>query len=330
MQTRTLGTTTLSAIGLGLMGMSDFYGSKATRDDNESIKTIHAALEAGITLFDTADFYGVGHNESLLAKAFASAPKNQLENAFVSLKFGALRSPDGGFIGFDGRPAAIKNFAAYSLQRLGLEVIDLYQPARIDPNVPLEDTVGAVSELIQAGYVRHLGMSEVGADQLRRAHAIHPVTALQIEYSLASRIIEAEILPTARELGIGIVAYGTTSRGLLTGAMPTLESTDFRAHSPRFTGENLTKNLERVEQLKNIAAKYNKTAAQMAIAWVLSRGQDIIPIIGTSKTSRLLENIAALEISITSADLLELETVFAHGAMAGERYAAQQLQAVPH
>ncbi len=333
MNQRTLGKNgpKVSALGLGLMGMSDFYGSKASRDDAESLKTIHAALEAGITLLDTGDFYGVGHNELLLAEALRQAPQSQRDRAFISVKFGALRAPDGGFSGFDARPAAVKNFAAYSLQRLGVDAIDLYQPARTDPTVPFEETVGAVAELIQAGYVRYLGVSEVNADQLRRAHAVHPVTALQIEYSLATRVIEPEILPVARELGIGVVAYGAMSRGLLTDSLQNqFEPGDFRAHAPRFSGDNLKNNLERVETLKSMAARKGRTAAQLAVAWVLSRGDDIVPLVGTTKRSRLAENLGALEVKFDAADLSELETVFAPGVMSGERYAPHGLQTVPH
>jgi aryl-alcohol dehydrogenase-like predicted oxidoreductase len=327
METRNLGTTgrTVSALGLGLMGMSDFYGTKASRDDAESLATIQAALAAGITLINTGDFYGVGHNELLLGQAL----KGQRDKALVSVKFGALRSPKGEFIGFDARPAAVKNFAAYTLQRLGTDVIDIYQPARVDPNVPLEDTIGAVAELIQQGFVRYLGVSEMNAEQLRRAHKVHPVTALEIEYSLATRIIEPEILPTARELGISIVAYGALSRGLLSGNLDTnFAPTDFRAHTPRFQGDNLTKNLSKVGSLKNIATRLNATPAQLAIAWVMAQGKDIITLIGTSKRSRLAENLGATKIKLTPEILSELNTLFAPGAMAGDRYNAQGMMAV--
>jgi aryl-alcohol dehydrogenase-like predicted oxidoreductase len=327
METRNLGTTgrTVSALGLGLMGMSDFYGTKASRDDAESLATIQAALAAGITLINTGDFYGVGHNELLLGQAL----KGQRDKALVSVKFGALRSPKGEFIGFDARPAAVKNFAAYTLQRLGTDVIDIYQPARVDPNVPLEDTIGAVAELIQQGFVRYLGVSEMNAEQLRRAHKVHPVTALEIEYSLATRIIEPEILPTARELGISIVAYGALSRGLLSGNLDTnFAPTDFRAHTPRFQGDNLTKNLSKVGSLKNIATRLNATPAQLAIAWVMAQGEDIITLIGTSKRSRLAENLGATKIKLTPEILSELNTLFAPGAMAGDRYNAQGMMAV--
>jgi aryl-alcohol dehydrogenase-like predicted oxidoreductase len=307
------------------MGMSDFYGSKATRNDAESLATIQAALDAGVTLFNTGDFYGTGHNELLLGRALAG----RRDQVVISVKFGVLRSPAGGFLGLDCRPAAVKNFAAYSLQRLGVEVIDVYQPARVDPAVPLEDTVGAVADLITEGKVRYLGVSEMSADQLRRAHAVHPVAALEIEYSLATRVIEAEILPVARALGIGIVAYGALSRGLLTDTFdPALEAGDFRAHAPRFQGENLTHNLRLVATLRSIAARIGCTVAQLAIAWVLARGEDIVTLIGTSKRSRLDENLQALAVSLTAQDIAELDAVFVPGAMAGDRYDAQQMHIV--
>jgi aryl-alcohol dehydrogenase-like predicted oxidoreductase len=324
MRTRNLGAQgpAVSAIGLGCMGMSDFYGSKASRDDAESLATIGAALDAGVTLLDTGDFYGMGHNEALVAKAIAG----RREGVFLSVKFGAQRSHSGAFLGFDGRPVAVKTFAAYSLQRLGVEVIDLYQPARVDPAVPLEETVGAVADLIKEGKVRYLGVSEMNAAQLRRAHAVHPVAALQIEYSLATRVIEPEILPTARELGVAIVAYGALSRGLLTNSFDgKLPLGDFRAHSPRFTGANLAHNLDRVAVLREIAAAKGCSAAQLAIAWVLARGEDIIPIVGTTKRSRLPEILGALDIELDAGDLARLEEAFPPGAIAGERYPVQQM-----
>ncbi len=327
MRTRQFGPRgpAVSAIGLGCMGMSDFYGTPESRDDASSARTIAAALDAGITLFDTGDFYGAGHNEALLGRALAG----RRDRAFISVKFGVLRSPDGAFLGFDGRPAAVKNFAAYSLRRLGVDVIDLYQPARGDPAVPLEDTIGAVADLIREGKVRHLGLSEASAAQLRRAHAVHPVTALQIEYSLATRFIEPEILPAARELGIGIVAYGPLSRGLLAGALDgTFAEGDFRAHVPRLTGENFARNRDLVGVLQAIASRRGCTAAQLAIAWVLSQGEDIVPIVGTTKPERLAANLRALDIVLDARDKAELDAAFPPRAFAGERYAAQQMHLV--
>jgi len=315
----------VSAVGLGCMGMSDFYGSKATRDDAESEATIRAAVDAGITLLDTGDFYSCGHNEMLIARALAG----QRDRVAICVKFGVLRTPSGGFGGLDGRPAAVKNFAAYSLQRLGTEVIDVYQAARVDPAVPLEDTVGAVTDLIKEGKVRYLGVSEMSAEQLRRAHAVHPVSALQIEYSLATRVIETEILPTARSLGVGIVAYGALSRGLLTAALPsTFAPHDFRAHAPRFQGTNLERNRRQVERLKSLAERIGCTPAQLAIAWVLARGDDIVALIGTTKRARLAENLAALDVRLAPADVAELDALFAPGAIAGERYDERQMTIV--
>jgi aryl-alcohol dehydrogenase-like predicted oxidoreductase len=327
MEMRKLGTTgsEVSALGLGLMGMSDFYGTKTSRNDMESLATIQAALEAGITLINTGDFYGVGHNEMLLGQAL----RGQRNKALVSVKFGALRSPRGEFLGFDARPAAVKNFAAYSLQRLGTDVIDIYQPARVDPNVPLEDTIGAVAELIQQGFVRYLGVSEMNAEQLRRAHKVHPVAALEIEYSLATRIIEPEILPVARELGISTIAYGALSRGLLSGNLDTnFAPTDFRTHTPRFQGDNLTQNLGKVEALKTIASGLGATPAQLALAWVMAQGDDIITLIGTSKRSRLAENLGATKLELSPDVLNELNTLFAPGTIAGDRYNAHGMMAV--
>jgi aryl-alcohol dehydrogenase-like predicted oxidoreductase len=298
----------VSAIGLGCMRM-------ASRDDG--IATIRAALDAGINLLDTGDFYGMGHNEMLVGRAL----EGRRDDAVLSVKFGAMRSPTGAFLGFDGRPKAVKNFAAYSLQRLGVDVIDIYQPGRVDPDVPIEDTVGAIADLIQEGKVRYLGLSEAGVAHLRRAHAVHPVTALEIEYSLATRMIEPEILPAARELGIGIVAYGVVSQGLLLGTIEgPLPPGDPRAQLfPRFQGDNLLHNLQRVAVLKELAAAKGLSPAQVAIAWVLSRGDDIVPLIGMSRPSRLPENLAPLDLELTPADLATLDEAFAPGAILGDR-----------
>ena len=327
MKMRTLGKSdlTVSALGLGCMGMSDLYGTASSRDDATSLDTIHAALDAGITLFDTGDFYGSGHNESLLSRALAA----RRAGTVVSVKFGVLRTPGGGFGGIDGRPAAVRNFAAYSLRRLGVGVIDIYQPARLDPAVPLEDTIGAIADLIREGKVRYLGVSELDAAQLRRAHAVHPVTALEIEYSLASRDIEREILPAARELGIGVIAYGALSRGLLSGVLDTtFAPADFRAHAPRFQGTNLARNLAKVDELRVIARRLGITPAQLAIAWLLDRGDDIVPLIGTVRRARLVENLGALDVALTDAERAALETAFPPGAFVGERYPAAQMSLV--
>ena len=313
--------TQLSALGLGCMGMSDAYGPA---DRTESIATIHTALDAGITLLDTGDFYGMGHNELLLQEALTG----RREEVFIAVKFGALRSPDGSFIGFDGRPAAVKTSLAYTLKRLGTDYIDLYQPARLDPTVPIEETVGAISEMVQAGYVRQIGLSEVGADTIRRAHAVHPISWLQIEYSLLDRGIEAEILPTVRELGMTVTAYGVLSRGLLSGhwsKQRSEQAQDYRRHLPRFSGENLERNLSLVEALRQIAQEQKATVAQLAIAWVLSRGNDIIPLIGARRRDRLQEALGALELQLSAADLAQIEAAVPPDAVAGDRYNADQM-----
>ncbi|MEI1375445.1 aldo/keto reductase [Nostoc sp. UHCC 0926] len=313
---------TISALGLGCMGMSDFYGPA---DREESIATIHAALDAGVTLLDTGDFYGMGHNELLLQEALAGRRR---EDVFIAVKFGALRSPDGKFLGFDGRPEAVKTSLAYTLKRLGTDYIDLYQPARLDPRVPIEDTVGAISEMVKAGYVRQIGLSEVGADTIRRAHAIHPISWLQIEYSLLSRGIENDILPTVRELGIAVTAYGVLSRGLLSGHWSkerSEQAQDPRGHLPRFSGENLDRNLLLVEALRLIAQEYSATLAQVAIAWVLSRGNDIVPLIGARSRDRLNEALGALDLHLGEDDLARIEAAVPLDAVAGDRYAPEQM-----
>jgi len=322
MQTRTLGDNgpQVSALGLGCMGMSGLYGPA---DEAESIATIHAALDAGINLFDTGDFYGMGHNEMLLHKAMAGQPRDRF---FVCVKFGGMRAPNGTFIGFDGRPVAVKNFLAYTLRRLGTDHVDLYQPSRVDPSVPIEDTVGAIAEMVKAGYVRYIGLSEAGSNMIRRAHAVHPIAALQIEYSLVSRGIEADILPTLRQLGISVTAYGVFSRGLLTGSFPGAASAspgDIRGHFPRFQGENLHRNQEMIARLKEIAKQKNLSVAQLATAWVLSRGEDIIPLIGTKRRDQLAESIAALSHSLSAEDLAALDRAVPVGSVAGDRYAPE-------
>ncbi|WP_336111908.1 aldo/keto reductase [Streptomyces sp. PTD9-10] len=324
MRTRTLGTTgpQVSALGLGCMGMSALYGDA---DRAESVATIHAALEAGVTLLDTGDFYGMGHNEMLIGEALRSAPAARREQAQVSVKFGALRGPDGGWTGYDGRPAAVRNFAAYSLQRLGVDHIDVYRIARLDPDVPIEETVGAIAELIEQGYVRHLGLSEVGAETVRRAAATAPIADLQIEYSLISRGIEQSILPTTRELGISVTAYGVLSRGLISGHFSRdrqLAANDFRAYSPRFQGDNLQHNLNLVDALRKIAEQKGVTVAQIAIAWVLTRGEDIVPLIGARTRERLSESLGALDVTLDESDLTAIEQAVPADAAAGDRYPA--------
>jgi aryl-alcohol dehydrogenase-like predicted oxidoreductase len=327
MHTRSLGSTgpQVSALGLGCMGMSALYGDT---DRTESVATIHAALEAGVTLFDTGDFYGMGHNEMLIGEALRAAPEALREQALISVKFGALRDLDGRWYGFDGRPAAVKNFAAYSLQRLGVDHLDVYRIARVDPDVPIEETIGAIAELVQAGHVRHIGLSEAGADTIRRAAATAPIADLQIEYSLISRGIECRILPTTRELGIGITAYGVLSRGLISGHFTRdrqLAANDFRAYSPRFQGENLQHNLDLVEALHKIAEQKGVTVAQLAIAWVLSRGEDIVPLVGARRRDRLTETLGALDVTLDEADLAAIEEAVPGGAAAGERYPEAQM-----
>ncbi|MEV7670338.1 aldo/keto reductase [Streptomyces sp. NPDC000963] len=330
--TRPLGATgpRVSALGLGCMGMSALYGES---DRAESIATIHAALDAGVTLLDTGDFYGMGHNELLIAEALRTAPAAAREQALTSVKFGALRTVEGGFTGYDGRPAAVKNFAAYSLQRLGTDHIDVYRIARVDPDVPIEETVGAIAELVEAGHVRHVGLSEVGADTLRRAAAVTPISDLQIEYSLISRSIEEKILPTARELGIGITAYGVLSRGLISGHFTRdreLAPGDFRGMSPRFQGENLQRNLDLVDRLRTVAEAKGASVAQTAIAWVLAQaerwGADIVPLVGARRRDRLAEALGALGVTLDAADLAAIEEAVPAGAAAGERYPAAQME----
>ena len=324
MLTRQLGSTgpTVSALGLGCMGMSDLYGPA---DRAESIATIHAALDAGITLLDTGDFYGMGHNELLLREALQGRAR---EKALLSVKFGAMRDPAGGWVGFDGRPAAVKNFLTYSLRRLGTDYVDIYRIARVDPTVPIEDTVGAIADMIKAGYVRHVGLSEAGAETIRRAHAVHPVADLQIEYSLLSRGIEAEILPTTRALGIGITAYGVLSRGLISGHWnkeQAMAPGDFRAFSPRFQAGNIDHNLTLVEALRGIAQEKGLTVAPIAIAWVLSRGQDIVPLVGARRRDRLTEALQSLDVQLTPDDLARIERAVPPGAAAGDRYHASMM-----
>ena len=323
MEQRTLGVAgPVSAVGLGCMGMSGAYGPT---DRAEAVATVHAALDAGITLIDTGDFYGMGHNELLIAEALHGRDRDRV---VLSVKFGGLRDAGGGFLGFDGRPAAVKNFLAYSLQRLGTDHVDIYRPARLDPDVPIEETVGAVAECIAAGWVRHLGLSEVGADTVRRAHAVHPVADVQLEYSLMSRSLETKVLPTTRELGIATTAYGALSRGLLSGHWSsgrTLAPGDFRAHAPRFAPGNVAANLALVDALGRVAADLDATVAEVAIAWVASRGDDIVPVIGARTPAQLDGVLRATALSLDAGQLAAIEAAVPPDAVAGDRYGAPQM-----
>lgn len=323
MQTRQLGRTgpVSSALGLGCMGMSDAYGPA---DRGESIATIHAALEAGITLLDTGDFYGMGHNELLIGEALKG---HNRDRAIVSVKFGALRDAKGGFNGFDGRPAAVKNFLAYSLRRLGIDYVDIYRPARLDPDVPIEDTIGAIADMIQAGLVRHAGLSEVGAQTIRRAHKVHPIADLQIEYSLISRGVEENILPVCRELGVGITAYGVLARGLISGHWSKdRPANDFRASTPRFSGTNLDANLALVDHIRIVAERRKASPAQIAIAWVAAQDDLIVPVVGARRLDRLKEALGALDVKLIRTDIEDLNAAFPPGIAAGSRYHEAQMQ----
>lgn len=325
MRQHQLGATgpTVSALGLGCMGMSGVYGPA---DRTESIATIHAALDAGVTLIDTGDFYGMGHNEMLIAEALKGVPR---ENYVLSVKFNAMRDAAGGWAGFDSRPSAVRNFLAYSLERLGVETIDIYRPSRLDPQVPIEETIGALKECIDKGWIRHIGLSEVGAETLRRAAAVHPISDLQIEYALVTRGIEDAILPTCRELGIGITAYGVLSRGLIGGNWKPGASADelgpFRAHSPRFAGANAEANFALIEKLREVADGLGLSPAQAAIAWVAAQGADIVPVVGARTRVRLAEAVAAFAVELAPESVAKIEVAVPRGAVAGERYAAQQM-----
>lgn len=315
----------VSRVGLGAMGMSGSYG---TADDKDSIATIHAAIDAGVNLIDTGDFYGMGHNEMLIGRALRDRNRDDVK---LSVKFGGMIAPGGNWVGFDTRPAAVKNFLSYTLTRLGVDHIDIYRPGRLDPTVPIEDTVGAISELVDAGYVRHIGLSEVGSDTIRKAAAVHPISDLQIEYSLLSRGVEADILATTRELGIGITAYGVLSRGLLSSTFTSgteLAANDFRSHSPRFQRDNLTKNLTLVDALAQIAAQRDVSVAQLAIAWVLAQGDDIVPLVGTRRVARLTESLGSIDVRLTPDELATIEAAVPPGSAAGSRYPEQHMAAL--
>jgi len=324
MQTMKLGRSgpEVSALGLGCMGMSP--GVYGPADEAESIATIRAALDAGINFLDTGDFYGMGHNEMLIRRALEGVPRDRV---VISVKFGALRDPAGMFVGNDSRPAAVKNFLAYTLRRLGTDYIDIYRPARLDPTVPIEDTIGAIADMIRAGYIRHVGLSEVGAETIRRAHAVHPIADLQIEYSLMSRGIENKILPTTRELGIGITAYGVLSRGLLSGRLPPAGNKgDLRiVRMPRFQQGNVEQNLRLVEALRQIGNEKGASPAQLALAWVRSRGDDILPVMGARRRDQLKESLDALDLKLSAAVLARIDAAVSPELTAGTRYDAPQM-----
>ncbi len=323
MKYTTLGPDKLkvSSIGLGAMGMSDLYGHA---DEEQSIATIHRGLDLGVNLIDTGDFYGMGHNEMLVGRAI----KGRRDEAVLTVKFGALRDPSNAWIGVEGRAPYVKTFLAYSLKRLGVDYLDGYFPSRINPQIPIEETVGAVAEMVTAGYVRHIGLSEVNAEQVRRAHAVHPITFVEIEYSLWTRDIEPELLPMLRELGIGVLAYSPLSRGFLSGTLRSPDDfapNDWRRHAPRFQGENFTKNLELVDRVRELAQRNGVTPAQLALAWVSSKGEDIVPIVGTTKVGRLEENVASLDVQLTADEIAEIEAAVPAHAVAGTRYAKEQM-----
>jgi aryl-alcohol dehydrogenase-like predicted oxidoreductase len=300
--------------------MSGMYGRT---DENESIATIQEAIDHGVTLIDTGDFYGMGHNEMLIARAL----KGRRDKVLLSVKFGAMRAPDGAWVGYDARPVAVKNFLGYSLTRLGVDHIDIYRPSRLDPSVPIEETVGAIADLVKAGYIRFVGLSELGPRTVRRAHAVHPVSDLQIEYSLVSRGPESAIFPALKELGIGVTAYGVFSRGLLTGSLPASQG-DLRAHLPRFIGENLARNQRLVEILKGLSAGKGVLPSQLALAWVLAKGKSIVPVIGARTRTQLAESLGALQVQLSPTELAKIEDAIPASAVAGTRYDERQMRAL--
>ena len=320
---RNLGSTGLSVfpIGLGCMGMSGMYGPS---DDDESVRAIHAAIAAGVTLIDTGDFYGMGHNELLIARALRELSASVRATLVLSVKFGAMRTPNGAWSGFDGRPAAVKNFLSYSLNRLGVKQVDLYRPARLDDKVPIEDTVGAIAEMIRQGFVKHAALSEVGVETARRAQTVTPIADVQLEYGLATRGMEAKVFPGLRELGIGTTAYGVLSRGLLSGSKPA-EKGDFRRFLPRYSGANYLQNAKVVEALADVAAQRGITQVQLAIAWVLTRGEDIVPLLGMRTVNQVDEAMAALEVHLDDAELQRLEQAVPADAFTGTRYDKQAM-----
>jgi aryl-alcohol dehydrogenase-like predicted oxidoreductase len=309
---------TVFPLALGCMGMSGMYGPS---DEAESLATIHAALDRGVTLLDTGDFYGMGHNEMLIGRAL----RDRREKALLSVKFGALRGPDGAWVGMDMRPAAVKNFLAHTLTRLGVDHVDIYRPARLDPAVPIEDTIGAMAELVKAGYIRYIGLSEVGPETIQRAHAVHPIADLQIEYAIVSRNPEARIFPLLDRLGIGVTAYGVLSRGLLTGSKPAAKG-DFRAHLPRFRGPEREQNERLLEALRRIAADKKVTPAQLCVAWVLAKGRNIVPLIGARTRAQLSDALGALEVTLSVDEIAQLETAVPASAVAGTRYDERGMQ----
>jgi len=317
--TRQLGSTgpQVFPLALGCMGMSS--GMYGPADESEGIATIHAALERGVNLIDTGDFYGQGHNELLIGRAL----KDRRDKAILSVKFGAMRGPGGAWLGFDARPAAVKNFLAYTLTRLGTDHVDIYRPSRLDATVPIEDTIGAIADMVRAGHVRHIGLSEVGPDTIRRARAVHPISDLQIEYSLVTRGAEAKIFPALAELGIGVTAYGVLSRGLLSGSKPAGKG-DFRAFLPRFAGDNRAQNQQVIDTLQRLAAERNVSPTQLAIAWVLARGRTLVPVIGARTRAQLADAVGALDVELSAAEAARIAEAIP--AVAGTRYGEDQMR----